>query len=248
MDTPLAFCLTPTFGRFHLLQEMVWCWTRQTYPNKQLLIVNDQPNLTIECEIPGVTVHNIPERFPALGAKRNYMRKQIPEEAEFIFPMDDDDVFFEDHIERLVGAALKNPQYVRVKNLVNYMSKDNRYTGAVTSWEFYGASCFQASAYRQFWMQEAYVWGEDSDMLRRHKVTTYNIPLPDSSFIYRQGMGIVHASGHGLVHSDMLHQKEVHERIAAGTPVLDTPTKLVLTPSITSSTMSLITEIRKMRN
>lgn len=247
MDKPLAFCLTPTYGRFHLLQEMLWCWVNQTYSNKRLLIVNDQPNLTIECDIPGVEIHNIPVRFGALGAKRGYMHQHIPAEAEFVIPMDDDDIFFEDHIERLIEASIKNPSHARTKNRINYTSTDNQFTGSNTTWGFFGASCFRADVYRTFTVRSDYVWAEDSDMMQRHGVTTYEIPEADSTFIYRSGMGVVHASGHGLPFTDPASQGFVHAKIENGTNQLSLPTTKKLTPNITPATLALIDGVRVLR-
>lgn len=246
--TPLAVCVTPTYGRFHLLQEMLWCWVNQTYENKQLLIVNDQPNVTIECEVPGVTVMNVPERFAGLGAKRNFMAKHLPDDARFVVTMDDDDLFLPDHIRRLVNRLGGTPPLTRSKNKVTYVAEDNVYALSNTTWPCYGASCFHASDFRSFWMQDIYTWGEDVEMMRRHKVTCVEVDDGVSSFVYRRGMGVVHASEHvGMVYQDPYHQALVAQKIRDGSVQFSEPTTLKLAPSISEESLVLFNVIEKMR-
>lgn len=243
MNQPLVVCVTPTYGRFHLLPEMLWCWTQQTYENKQLIIVNDQPNFTIECDVPGVTVVNVPERFPGLGAKRNFIAKQVPEEAVFVVTMDDDDLFLSNHVASLV-AVMPSQSMRRSRSGVTYVTDDNRFTEINTTWPCYGASCFHAKDFRSFWMQDIYVWGEDVDMLNRYGVK--HVITGNGTFIYRRGMGIVHASGHPGMHTgDMMHHAIIHQQIQFGTEHFKTPTVGKLVPCIQPESMLLFREIEQ---
>lgn len=245
---PQVICVTPTYGRVHLLQEMLWCWVNQSYGDKSLLIVNDQPNLTIECDIPCVTVINVPERFVALGAKRNFMAKHIPADATFVVTMDDDDLFMPDYIKRLVWTLFEEPLGTRSKNKITYVAEDNVFKFSNTTWPCYGASAFWAEDFRKFWMQDIYTWGEDVDMLRRHKVRTVEVDGGVSDFIYRRGMGVAHASDNaGLTYMDPTHQAMAAQRMQSQTAQYDKPTVVKLEPSISEQSLVLFNEIDKMR-
>jgi glycosyltransferase involved in cell wall biosynthesis len=243
-NEPLVVCVTPTYGRAHLLKEMLWCWVSQTYKNKRLIILNDQENLTLTCKVPGVEVINAPTRFPALGAKRNYLNGLIPEDADYVIPMDDDDLFLPNYIERFVTALEAHPDCDRVKNKLNYVAMNNIYHGVDTGNQFFGASCFRASTLRHSWMNPSYVMGEDTDMMLRSGIKTYDIDDGKGTFIYRLGMGIVHASGHGghLV-SDPATQQAIHQKIAESTPQYTGPTTLELVPELSFMAAQVYTDV-----
>lgn len=211
---PVVLCVTPTFGRFNLLQEMLWSWTQQTYENKRLLIVNDQPNLIITCKVPGVTVENYQTRFKALGAKRNHIRTRIPHDVTYVVTMDDDDLFLPNYIKGLVEALQKNPSMNRSRSELTYVTIDNKLDSVNSTWPCYGASAFYAENFRNYWMQDIYAWGEDTDMMSRNNLTNAALS-PGGSFIYRRGLNVPHASGNpGMVIADMMHQTMVNESFA----------------------------------
>ena len=71
---PLVSCVCVTYGRPILLGEAVKCFIDQTYPNKELIIVNDQEGVTLRFseDRDNIRVENVPTRFGSLGEKRNY--------------------------------------------------------------------------------------------------------------------------------------------------------------------------------
>lgn len=93
-DPPLISCICPTYNRFpdhhHLLEEAIESFLRQTYPNKELIVLNDCPGQTVSCDAPGVRVVNVPDRFPTLGAKMNAAVRLSS--GMLIAPWDDDDI------------------------------------------------------------------------------------------------------------------------------------------------------------
>lgn len=247
MHEPLVVCVTPTYGRPHLLKEMLWCWVQQTHKNKRLIILNDQPNVELKCDVDGVTIINHPTRFSALGEKRNYLNSLIPCDAEFVFPMDDDDLFLTNHIERLVTALRANPDYDRSKNSINYVAVNNQFHSVDRINNFYGASCFRAPVYLNTTMNPTYVMGEDTDMLERYNIRTFNIEDNISTFIYRLGMGIVHASGHGghLVHEPTA-QANIHKMIEDNTQQYDKSISIDIVPELGFAATQLLIEIRSL--
>jgi glycosyltransferase involved in cell wall biosynthesis len=113
---PLVSCTLLTYNRYpdyrHLVEEAVESFLRQTYPNKELVVLNDCPGQELICDAPGVRVINVPERFPTLGDKRNaavaFARGQL------IAPWDDDDISLPWRlslsVERLGDADYFNPR------------------------------------------------------------------------------------------------------------------------------------------
>src|SRR5215211_75266 len=115
-DLPLVSCICPTYGRppnhQYLLEEAIESFLRQTYPNKELIVLNDCPEQELVCLAPGVRVVNLPERFPSLGDKRNAGVELA--RGELIAPWDDDDISLpwrlSHSVERLGDADYYNPR------------------------------------------------------------------------------------------------------------------------------------------
>jgi hypothetical protein len=111
-DGPTVSFLCPTFGRaardVTLLEEVVYWFTRQTYRNSELLILNDAPGQTLVCGVPRVRVKNWPYRIPSLGEKMNLMT--VLALGSVLLPHQDDDVSLPWRAEWAV-AALANADY-----------------------------------------------------------------------------------------------------------------------------------------
>ena len=94
VSLPLVSCICPTYGRppeyQHLLEEAIESFLRQTYPNKELIVLNHCPEQELVCDAPGVRVVNVPERFPSLGDKYNAAIALA--HGELIAPWEDDDL------------------------------------------------------------------------------------------------------------------------------------------------------------
>jgi glycosyltransferase involved in cell wall biosynthesis len=209
---PLVTCITPTYGRFDLLNDMLWCWTTQTYENKELIIVNDQENLTIVCHVPNVKIINIQERFVGLGAKRNFTIEQASPESEFICPFDDDDLFFPEHISFLMQDFFIYPELQRTRNTLHFVSVDGHSFNIsnVSGNTYFGASCFRRKVFMDHKLNDHFTMGEDTSFFEKHGLSTHMIDNPlKSSFIYRRGMGIPHASEITDMTNDIHRQSEI---------------------------------------
>lgn len=72
---PLVSCLLYAGrlvpGQQTLLEEAVESFLRQDYPQKELILFNDQPEQVLMCDAPGVRVINTSSRCPSLGACYN---------------------------------------------------------------------------------------------------------------------------------------------------------------------------------
>ncbi len=117
MNMPLVSCICPTYGRppvyQHLLEEAIESFLRQTYPNKELIVLNDCPGQELVCDAPGVRVVNVSDRFAMPGAKRNIGVELA--RGELIAPWDDGDISLPWRlslsVERLGNADYFNPKH-----------------------------------------------------------------------------------------------------------------------------------------
>jgi cellulose synthase/poly-beta-1,6-N-acetylglucosamine synthase-like glycosyltransferase len=115
-DLPLVSCICPTYGRppdyQHLLEEAIESFLRQTYPRKELIVLNDCHEQELVCEAPGVRVINAPERFPTLGDKYNAAIGLA--NGSLLAPWEDDDISLPWRlslsVERLGDAGYFNPR------------------------------------------------------------------------------------------------------------------------------------------
>lgn len=113
---PLVSCICMTYnrppGKLDLVGEAVESFLRQTYPHKELILINDCPEQELVCDAPGVRVINVPERYPTLGDKHNAAVRFS--RGDLIAPWDDDDISLPWRLERsveLLGSAdLFNPR------------------------------------------------------------------------------------------------------------------------------------------
>jgi len=89
-------CLCPTFNRYpqlgFLLEESVECFLRQSYPDKELLILNDTPGQKLRFDHPQVRIFNSELRLPDLSAKIQYLIDRA--DGELFCRWDDDDLSF----------------------------------------------------------------------------------------------------------------------------------------------------------
>ena len=87
---PLVSAIMPARGRPALAAAALACWRRQTWPNSELVVVDDAecPAFPDGIHEPRVNYHRIPGRL-TIGAKRNLCCERAA--GEFIVQMDSDD-------------------------------------------------------------------------------------------------------------------------------------------------------------
>jgi len=88
-----ALAVCATYGRLPYLGRMLSSFIHQSYDDKHLVIINDDVNVEICCNLPNITILNCRNRLP-IAYKRNL--GVAVGEYDVIFPMDDDDVFLPD--------------------------------------------------------------------------------------------------------------------------------------------------------
>lgn len=101
-NKPKVSCICPTFGRSDFLQEAVYHFLSQSYPNKELIVINDNPNIQYVIPYKNVIVVNTNSIFPTLGEKRNYGIAMAT--GKYIVPWDDDDIHLPERLSCLVDG------------------------------------------------------------------------------------------------------------------------------------------------
>lgn len=115
MAKTAAFYCT-TFRRPGLLQDAVACFLAQEWEGRKVLVViNDEPMQELVFDHPDVRIVNRRERLP-LAAKRNIAISECMEfKPDYLFPMDDDDLFAPDRIstsvEHMAGGIFKTDRF-----------------------------------------------------------------------------------------------------------------------------------------
>ena len=101
-----AFGFMPTLGRPHLVEEVIWMWERQSYPDKELLVYdtgNQMPQIIGSC---WRIVHQ-GECPTSMGTTCNAGIRMS--DAPYILRIDDDDAYAPWHVEAIVEALQKSP-------------------------------------------------------------------------------------------------------------------------------------------
>lgn len=192
MPDSLVSCVCVTYGRPILLGEAVKCFLDQSYPNKELIIVNDQEGVTLKLDEDrdNVRIENIPERFGSLGEKRNYAMSLA--QGDYICIWDDDDLYTPWRIEDSVLAMQTHKHCDIAKGQIALMStNDANYM--VVSNLFHS----QGIISKQYAEEHSYAnlsVGEDSDYERKARVTSLPV-APFYWYVYRWGHNIHHLSG-----------------------------------------------------
>lgn len=116
MNFPLVSCLMPTRGKAatqpHVINEAIHSFVNQDYPNKELVILNDNPGHKLWTSVPNVRVINWDTFFQSLGAKRNTLIELAA--GEILLQWDDDDYSLPNRckqaVEHLQGFDYWNPR------------------------------------------------------------------------------------------------------------------------------------------
>ena len=193
MDKPLVSCVCMTYDRPELLNELLFCFLNQDYENKELIILNDQMNVMYKYNDPRVKIFNYSDRFPSLGNKRNRSRELV--NGDYIFIMDDDDIYYSNHISRLLNFHLENNEFDIVGNGMCHFSQDNKDIQEQPDPLAFNGACIKREYYLTHKFPDKKSAGEDLDYIQDAKVmkTTDD----ETSWHYRWGLDVWHISGWG---------------------------------------------------
>ncbi len=108
----LTIC--PTYGRLPYLGRLVASFLSQTHIDSELVIINDDPNITLRFDHDRVTIVNINKKH-LLDVKRN-IGAIMGRNYDLIMPLDDDDIFLPEQIAYHVRMFQENPNIDLFKN------------------------------------------------------------------------------------------------------------------------------------
>jgi glycosyltransferase involved in cell wall biosynthesis len=93
MTMPFVSALLPTRGRAALQPEVIndaiHSFVSQDWPEKELVILNDNPKQDLFCSLPNVRIFNLKSNLPSLGSKRNALVELA--RGDICVQWDDDD-------------------------------------------------------------------------------------------------------------------------------------------------------------
>jgi glycosyltransferase involved in cell wall biosynthesis len=102
-STPLISCIMPTFKRRLFLPQAITYFRRQTYPNTELVIVDDGPDMPADLIPSDDRIHYIRlDKQVTVGHKRNIAVQRS--NGEFIAHWDDDDWYSPDRLQHQIQA------------------------------------------------------------------------------------------------------------------------------------------------
>lgn len=209
-QVPKVTAIMPTFGRYlgahennlWVIEEAIQSFIRQTYPNKELVVLNDTPgqSFTLRHKRPNIRVINCASRYKTLGDKRN-AAIQLGD-GEIIAVWDDDDIQLPGRLAKDVAtlletkAAYVGPEYAWYSlNNKRYRPIHRKRSG------LYAAAAFLRTAWEQVPYRCTSV-SEDSGLLRDlnaagHASAVHTQDIREATTIYRRGHGVRHISVQG---------------------------------------------------
>jgi glycosyltransferase involved in cell wall biosynthesis len=223
--TPLASCICVTYNRPHLLNELLYCFLNQDYENKELIIINDQSTVEYSYDDSRIKIYNIIERFPSLGAKRNYSRNLF--NGDFVFYMDDDDIYYSNHISKLINIHQNNLDYDIILNTTRHNSFNNENVNIGTNDLVLNGASVKAEYVKNNYFPHYVSCFED--VIFVENADTLKIYNEEHTFNYRLGFDIWHVSnmgGNGIETYD----------VAAKFKVNDEFRKIILIPELSEKT------------
>lgn len=209
-NMPFVTCICPTYARYPargwLLEEAVEGYRRQTYPadRRRLLIVNDCPEQTLVCNVPGVLAINMPQRFKTLGEKYNaavsMAGPRVCGVADdlLIAPWEDDDLSLPnrlaDLVEMLGDADYANPKSYYFLPARGPMKWERRAGYAHNASVFRRSAWEKVGGYPASCKQDAQLDGLFRDRRFGLKVVDGPVSPERTGYIYRFGVSDHHVS------------------------------------------------------
>jgi glycosyltransferase involved in cell wall biosynthesis len=123
MENPLVSVIIPTYGRPKFLKRAVESALKQTYDNIEVVVVNDDPSLDVSQILENLSVKIISHGENKGGsAARNTGIKNS--NGVFIAFLDDDDLWYEDKIEKQLKIFLEQPSVAAVYTGLKAVTED----------------------------------------------------------------------------------------------------------------------------
>lgn len=140
---PAVSCICATYGRAALLEEAIECFLRQDYPGpKELIVLNDHAEQTLEFDHPEVKIVNRSERYASLGDKFNAAVALASHDLVFVWH--DDDIYLPHRLSFCVAHLRDGMSLFKADKA--WFWNDGSLSGPQKNL-FHGGSCFRRSLF-----------------------------------------------------------------------------------------------------
>ena len=191
--------LTLTYKRPHLLEEAIESFLSNDdfYP-KEMVVINDNPDVEYIYDHEDVRIINCKERFPSIAAKIEWGYKQC--KYDYIYRLDDDDLLNKSAMTNATLDILENPGYEIYRSSGMYFFVNNVF-------EKISSNINNGNIYTKNYLDRIKFpdlsGTEDDDITFGHKAKIYESKRKPTMF-YRWGMGTFHISGMGIQSNDVI--------------------------------------------
>ncbi len=117
--------IIPTYARIPFLNRAVASFLGQNHKDKELVIINDDINVTLACDEPSVHCINLTKKV-LVGDKRNI--GVCLGDYDLYMPLDDDDIFLPQRITNHVNKHLANPELDLYRNGLSYIIYGDKFS------------------------------------------------------------------------------------------------------------------------
>jgi cellulose synthase/poly-beta-1,6-N-acetylglucosamine synthase-like glycosyltransferase len=199
---PPVSCFCLTYGRPQLLEEAIHSFLQQDYAGpKEMIVLNDYADQTLEIDHPEVQVINLPRRFRTVGEKMNAAAALASHDLLFVW--DDDDVYLPHRLS--FSVANFEPAKGFFKAHQAWFWNDGQLSGPIKSL-FHAGSCWSRSRFDALRGYPAEGTGYDllfeQQLESRFTGSTaaHRVELEEIYYLYRwSGTGSFHMSGFGAL-------------------------------------------------
>ena len=186
--------LTLTYQRHHILEEAIHSFLHQQYDGeREMVIINDSPEVEYRIDAPNVKVINLNVRLSSIGKKLEWGFTQC--KGDWIYRLDDDDLLapWALELQREYREGHPNKEVLRCQK--HYFFSQNEYQGLADS--INNGNCYSKEYIKRVGSFRD-TSGDEDNWLTFHNGADMNIgDTGRYSMIYRWGMATYHISGMG---------------------------------------------------
>jgi len=191
-------CLT--YKRHHLLEEAIYSFLQQDYEGeKEMVIINDAPNIKYVYNHPKIKIHNLKNRFPSIGEKLEWGMKQCA--GDHIYRLDDDDLLTPWALTLVNSYITENPNYDIYRCSNHYYFSENKFISLGGS--INNGNCYSKKFINSIKFPTSSIV-EDAELTFHRGGSIFTGNVKKYSMIYRWGMSTYHISGWGKRDSDFI--------------------------------------------
>jgi glycosyltransferase involved in cell wall biosynthesis len=162
-----AFC--PTLNRPELLGRMIKCFENQTYPNRELIILDDGGQYENQKGDKWQLI-SVPRRFRTLGEKNNAVMAMAATDSEAYAKADDDDIYMPWWLES-IADGLKASEVCQPRYAIDYVKGEwvqiETHNANFTRTAYHGCWGYRRSLIERIGGYRAEYAGDDQELDRR---------------------------------------------------------------------------------